>query len=161
MGIQNFNTKVNQNVDIRQTDGQHHSISRNCFAIRPIKCLNHIPVYIINELLNLRQRSIVKFFHLSIKQDVLLAVFFLQEFFKLYPSGFVWHEIMEANSPFLNTQFCGNPHTAKSELTCTSLHCNIELFPFNIIPFKSNSTFSSMDIYYCHFGCCLFGLSDT
>ena len=28
-------TKVNQNAD-RQTDGHHQSISRNCFAIRPI-----------------------------------------------------------------------------------------------------------------------------
>ena len=34
--FQNLNAKVNQNVDIRRTDGQYHSVSWNRFAIQPM-----------------------------------------------------------------------------------------------------------------------------
>ena len=32
--FQNLNAKVNQNVDVRQTERHHQSIPRNCLAIR-------------------------------------------------------------------------------------------------------------------------------
>ena len=56
--FQNLNEKVNQMLTDEQTDGQtdghHQSISRNCFAIRPIKG----PIYYINHIYSFKYISV-------------------------------------------------------------------------------------------------------